>query len=213
MDLLPMRQLLESQLTRFERQFEQTVIGIPVERLARRYQLEGILSHLWQAWCSFSRNICISSATGCTTAGGIVCAASISPTTWERASYIAIRGAKGDRVKPGNINSLLRHEPTWGDASKIVDILNALNPQNKNTLKASLAGGLPGPMHCQIVRNACAHTNHQTKADVLALAVSYIPSPIVHPVDALTWRIPVTGDFAFLDWIDDMRTIADGAIA
>ena len=108
---------------------------------------------------------------------------------------------------------MLFTEPTWGDAARIIEIVKALNPGNSSVLMAALAGGLNGPKHCQIVRNACAHKNHQTRAAVRGLAPSYIAAPIQSPVDVLSWRDPASNDFAFVSWLDDMRLISELAVA
>lgn len=213
MDLDPMRFMLESQLWRCEQAFKDA-ISLPAKdaSLRRRHHLEGTLSDAWQAYCAFVRNVCIRSGTGCRTANGVVHAASVMPASWKRVSYIAMRTAANSPIQVNGVNDVLRKEPTWGDSNKIVDIINSLSPGNAATLLGSFSGGLRGPKHCQTVRNACAHRNHQTKAEVSALAPSYIASTIVHPTDALLWIEPTTKTFAFLSWLDDMRTIAHGAV-
>lgn len=182
------------------------------EKERRRHRLEGVLSDAWQAYCSFVRQLLIRSATGCSTELGVIHPASILPVNWQRASYVAMRASQGAMVRPGNLNHLLRKEPTWGDVTHIVAIVNALNPGNAGNLIGTLAGGLPGPKHCQLVRNACAHRNHQTRAEVESLATSYLASRVKHPTDAMVWRDPGTMQFAFLSWLDDMRTIAARAV-
>lgn len=214
MDLFPLRFMLESQLSRCEKAFiDELAVQHATERLKHRHHLEGTLSDAWQAYCNFVRQLAIRSSTGCTTSNGAVHAASIVPANWQRASYIACRATNKAKIKPAAVNSTMRLEPTWGDTNKIIAIISALSPGNATTLIGHLAGGLPGPKHCQIVRNACAHRNHQTKAEVEALAPAYIAARIRQPTDAMSWRDPVTNQFAFLSWIDDMRTIADGAIS
>lgn len=213
MDLFPLLFMLESQLSRCERSFiDALMIQNATETLKRRHHLEGTLSDAWQAYCSFVRQLVIRSSTGCTTSKGIVHAASITPASWQRASYIAYRVSNKSRILPASVNGVLRKEPTWGDTTKIIDIVSALSPGNATTLISHLAGGLLGPKHCQTVRNACAHRNHQTRAEVEALASFYTAARIRHPTDAMSWRDPVTNQFAFLSWIDDMKTIAEGAV-
>lgn len=213
MELIPLRFMLESRLWRCELAFKDALLMIgPHERERRRHRLEGALSDAWQAYCSFVRQLIIRSCTGCVTAQGVAHAASIVPAQWQRASYIALRAGNGASILPGLMNSILRKEPTWGDASKIVAIVSALNPGNAGTLIGHLAGGLSGPKHCQTVRNACAHRHHQTRAEVEALAPAYIASQVRYPTDAMTWRDPTSMQFAFLSWVDDMKIIAEGAV-
>lgn len=213
MDLLPLRFMLELQLGRCEHVFKDALTITGHRARERRYHLlEGALSDAWQAYCSFVRQLVIRSCTGCSTASGLVYAASIVPAQWQRASYIAIRAKQGRSIQPGHANNFLWKEPTWGDTNSIVDIVSALNPGNAHTLIAHLAGGLTGPKHCQTVRNACAHRNYQTKSEVSYLAAAYIATRIRHPTDAMTWRVPTSLEFAFLSWLDDMKTIAEGAV-
>lgn len=140
-------------------------------------------------------------------------AATAAPCTWARVSYVAIQAAHGGTVTAGKTNALLRKEPTWGDPTKIVAIINILNPSNRAILLSHFSGGLFGPKHCQTVRNAAAHKNTQTKNEVLALAASYTAHKIMYPTDAMFWIDPVSGDFAFISWLEDMRAIAAGVTA
>lgn len=183
------------------------------DRSARRYHLEGALNDAWQAYCDFSREVCIHSAIGCTLVGGAITVPSITPLSWERASYIAIRATKPAVVHPSLLNLEIWREPTWGDSAKIDAIITALNPSNAAQLRAHLFGGLLGPKHCQIVRNATAHKNVQTLSAVKALAVDYVATPVSLPTDALNWTEPATGNLAFIAWLDEMRAIATGAIS
>lgn len=204
---------LRVRLLRAERAFtDAVVISKSADRHIRRYFLEGAVNDAWQAYCDFSREVCVQSSIGCTRANGVVTIASILPATWERASYVALRAVKSASVTPGAGNDVLRKEPTWGDSSKIGAIIAALNPSNAVQLRTYLFGGLTGPKHCQIVRNAVAHKNYQSLAEVRALAVDYVARPIMLPTDALDWTEPTTGTYAFLVWLDEMRGIAAGAI-
>jgi hypothetical protein len=213
MDLNSVYFRFELQIHRTERHFKDALlVADRNDKSDRHYLLEGILSSAWQSYCSFVRQVTIYSSLGCRTASGVNHAPSIAPAKWERASYIALRASKGASIAPTTLNTLLIKEPTWGDSSKISDIINALCPGNSGTLKSHLAGGLTGPKHCQQVRNACAHKNHQTKADLKTLAPFYIASPVVHPTDVMTWRDPQSQEFAFLSWTDDMKAIAQGAV-
>jgi hypothetical protein len=182
------------------------------ERHVRRHKLEGALSDAWQAYCDFVRSVCISSATGCVTSSGTVTGPSINPPTWQRASHIAIRVSAKKAPHPTDVNQMKRLEPTWGDVTKIIDIVNALAPANASTLISYLGGSLYGPPHCQLVRNACAHKNDQNLQGVRALAVLYVARPISAPTDCLLWVDTVSGKPAFISWLEDMRAIAANAI-
>lgn len=213
MDLSSVYFRFELQLHRAEKHFREVLLSIDRnDKFKRQYLLEGILSSVWQSYCTFVRQVTIYSSLGCKTAGGVNHPPSVVPAIWQRASYIAMRTSKGASVVPAALNGQLIKEPTWGDSSKILDIINALSPGNGGTLKSHLAGGLTGPKHCQQVRNACAHNNHQTKAELKTLAPFYIASAVVHPTDVMTWRNPQNQEFAFLSWTDDMKIIAQGAV-
>lgn len=211
MSLPPLKFMLDSQLARCEEDFHIALQFVGKnEKSLRRHHLEGALSDAWQAYCTFVRYVLIRSSVGSVTSSGTVLAASVVPAIWERVSHIGIRAAYGKSPQLGVVNSVLWKEPTWGDSTKIVDIVNALAPSNATSLKSNFAGGLIGPKHCQIVRNACAHKNTQTSTEVKNLASQYIASPLKEPTDAMTWKVAGTNEFAFLAWIDDMKAIAVG---
>lgn len=213
MSLAPLKFMLDCQLSRCEDHFYAALMitGLK-DRHLRKHHLEGTLSDAWQSYCLFVRYVLIRSSVGSTTATGVVLPPSIVPATWERVSHVVVRASKSKPPQVGQVNNLLIKEPTWGDSSKIVPLILALAPANAANLLGFLGGGLQGPKHCQIVRNACAHRNTQTCADVDALSTQYIASRVRHPTDAMTWMDPATGEFAFLMWIEDMRTIAHGAV-
>ncbi len=60
------------------------------------------------------------------------------------------------------VNSVLRHEPTWGDANVIVSIVRALQPSNFTQVSASISNGHAEIKVLQTIRNAAAHSNQQT---------------------------------------------------
>lgn len=187
-------------------------------RQVRRHKLEGAVSDVWQGYCEFVRSICIHSAIGCITSSGILVPPSISPANWQRASFVAVQVKRRQNPLAPGVNQFKRLEPTWGDSTKIIDIVNALlpvnslAPTNAQTLISNLGGSLYGPPHCQKVRNACAHKNDQNLQDIKDLSVLYIAHPIAAPTDCLTWTDAVTGKPAFISWLEDMRSIAINAI-
>jgi hypothetical protein len=191
---------------------EATLMTRHADRHVRRHKLEGALSDAWQSYCVFVRCVCIHSAIGCITSGGTTTQPSVTPPTWQRASHIAIRGAARRPAHATDVNQTKRHEPTWGDNTKIIDIVNALAPMNASILISYLGGSLYGPPHCQLVRNSCAHKNDENLQAVKNLSVLYLAHPIHSPADCLTWTDTVSGKPAFISWLDDMRAIAIDAI-
>ncbi len=213
MHLTTFERRLRVQLARAQAAYLEAVLMTRHEdRHVRRHKLEGALSDAWQSYCEFVRCICINSAIGCVTSNGISVLPSINPPTWQRASHIAISGASKKAPHTTAENQIKRREPTWGDVKKIIDIVSALAPTNATTLITYLGGSLYGPLHCQLVRNACAHKNDQNLQEVKNLSVLYLAQPIASPADCLMWADTVTGKPAFISWLDDMRAIGVEAI-
>jgi hypothetical protein len=175
--------------------------------------LEGLLSATWQPWCAFCRETVIASALGCQTRAGIVYPPAVAPVQWERASYIAICAKSKAKPKASQTNSLLFREPTWGDVNSLIDIIQLLHPANETQLLSAFGTGARGPNHLQIVRNAAAHINFQTIANVRTLRAFYIVSSLRHPSDVALWVEPSSGASAFESWLEDLTLISDLATA
>jgi hypothetical protein len=204
---------LTIQLQRAEKGFENgLMLTAHADRHMRRYVLDGVISDAWQAYCDFVREVCIASSIGAISASGAHLAPSIFPITPERASYIAVRTARGHPIIAGSENSEKWKEPTWGDPAKIDTIIMQLNPVNLATLRSAFLSSLLGPRHCQTVRNACAHRNDQTLKNVTDLSTKYVAHQIWVPSEASTWQVPGTRERAFKSWTDDMRNIAEAAV-
>lgn len=172
--------------------------------------LEGLVSSLWQHWSLFCRRVIISSALGCITRTGKSYSACVTPESWMRVSYISWRVHSRGRINPHEENSDLKKEPTWGDVQKIQDVINTISPGNSGTLRTTLGSVSGGPIHVQLVRNASSHRNSQTYNRVLDLRVSYVTTKrICHPVESALWTDPLSSDYAFIAWKEQMRLIAD----
>jgi hypothetical protein len=171
--------------------------------------LEGLMSATWQYWCHYCRSVVIQSATGATTARGVVLPACVA--SWEEVSHIAIQAAKNKPPTAGATNATLRFEPTWGDPDKLLLIIGRLQLGNRSQLAQSF-GASSYISHVQTVRNAAAHRNHQNTAMVLTLGSYYVVSRLRHPSEALLWLEQQSMEFAFLFWLDDMRMIGNLAI-
>lgn len=103
----------------------------------------------------------------------------------------------------------LKKEPTWGDVQRIQSIIRVLDPRNASHLVSCFGLVSRGPMHVQIVRNAAAHRNYQTFDNVKSLRRYYNSKPMRHPVEVVIWSEPASRDFAFVDWVDEIRILAD----
>jgi len=176
-----------------------------------RYLCRSLIDDLWQSWIRFVRDVIIKSCYGCTTRRGTYVTSRPSDNSWQRVGYEAIEASRGKIPKPIKKISSIRQEPTWGDIGKIIDIIVALDPSNKNELLNAFGLPLRGPKHLQIVRNACSHTHNENMADVKKISIFYIGRPIMHPVD-LIWRVEASsGNICIYKWIDDLIDMATQA--
>lgn len=210
MDLVIHFNRLEARLNLVEDRFVSFQKALP-PRLDHRHWmfLEGLASATWQYWGNFCRSVVMESALGARTGGGTI----LTPCALSKAeiSHIAAQVTRKRLPTPGGTNSDLRIEPTWGDSDKLNTVINALNLGNKDTLAQSFgADSYIG--HLQIIRNAAAHRHHQNTANVLALRPYYRVARLRHPAEALLWLEETSKTFAFLFWLEDMRTIGSLAV-
>jgi hypothetical protein len=213
MQLDALRGRLAARLARAEALFFGFAPG--VKRNCRHDQvafLDGLLSYTWQAWCRFCRDLVVYSCLGAQTKAGVVLPVSVAPASQERVSYLAIQAKRGKPAAAGHTNAVWRYEPTWGDVSVLVKIVTLANPANTSQLLATFGGVTKGPLHLQRVRNASAHLNDQSFADLLAIQLYYLGSPIRFPCEASFWLDTVNADFAFVAWLDEMRHLANTAV-
>lgn len=208
--LAPMHQRFLCRLGDLEEVFTHWVVHAPPRRSdADLMFLEGLISALWQHWSLFCRRVVCSSAVGCVTRSGSNIPACVAPPTWERVSYVAWRVHSRGGIRPGDVNTDLRLEPTWGDVQRTQDVIAALKPANEQQLISCLGSVSRGPIDVQLVRNAAAHRNRQTFAAVKGLSLYYNAARIRHPAEVVTWTEPASRDFVFIAWADEMRLLAD----
>ena len=176
--------------------------------------LEGILSRIWQTWCKFCRSCLFESCMGTVTASGRVITPHPCATTAEHVSGAAIqaRQFRPGGVYWGNTNSSIRKEPTWGDVDVLVDIVTRLSPINASQLAAAFSSGWSSTKAIQKIRNASAHINIETMAEVQGLRPGYISFPIGHATHALFWIETLTSDFLVSHAIATMKTTATSSI-
>lgn len=175
--------------------------------------LNGIIDYVWQSWNRFSREYFIKCCLGCIAKNGAVIqpATNVSPPTTERISYLATKVNRPYQIVAGGSNNILRFEPTWGDIDKILSLSHLCGLSNHSVVTSSFGGGLLGPKHLQKVRNAVAHLNKETYAELLTLSSLYRSGKIRHPAASLFWRTTDTDNYALSSWIEDMLLIADVA--
>jgi hypothetical protein len=96
--------------------------------------LEGILSHMWQGWCHFCRNLIIESCKGTTDMSGNLFPQLGGALSDQHVSAAAIRIKQRKTPIWGSQNAILRYEPTWGDVDVLSDIIKGTAPANAAAL-------------------------------------------------------------------------------
>lgn len=172
---------------------------------------EGLISHLWQYWCIFCRDVVMSSAKGAMTSAGLSTTSAHAALSELEMAYVATKFSRNEKV--GNIVGLAgQHlEPTWGDVSKLNRILTGMAPSNAQTLL--MAFGLANTISdLQLCRNTCAHMNRENVSKVNAARVRYSQTGFSHPSEVMFWVVPASKDFAWRTWVEEMEIIAGLAV-
>lgn len=175
--------------------------------------LEGLLSRVWQAWGIFCRSCVCESCLGTTNAAGALIASHPDAKSESHVSAAAIRAKQTANSPWGGINQLLRNEPNWGDVDVLSKIIPRLGPSNQTQLLAAFSSGSQSAKALQLIRNAAAHTNAQSVAEVRGLQTRYIVFPITHPTHALYWVDPRSGDFLVLHAVEELLDAGSAAIS
>lgn len=176
--------------------------------------LEGLLSRTWQAWAVFWRSCLCESCLGTTDATGAAVVAHPQAASEAHVSGAAIRAkSTGNPPTWGRANTNLRLEPTWGDVDVLTTIIPRLSPTNQGQLLAALSAGHQSAKALQLIRNAAAHHNAQTMADVQSIRSGYIVFAITHPTQALYWIEPTSRDFLILHAVEELRDAGLAAIS
>lgn len=185
-----------------------TLVGSQqLKRLDRSATQEGLISALWQTWCSFCRETVIASACGATSRLGEAITSPYSGRTEMEIAYVARELAYRRRV--ASVRALLgRHlEPTWGDLQKLNLIATGISSTNQSQLLSAFGIGL-AISDLQLCRNVSAHLNAGGISEVVAARVRYNETRFVHPSDLIFWIDPTTKDFLWKTWIDEIRSVA-----
>lgn len=176
--------------------------------------LEGLLSRSWQEWAHFCRSIIVSSCTGSITSGGVPIVAHPDALSPQHVAGAAVR-AKKTPAPPtwGNVATALRNEITWGDTDVLATILPRMNVPRHGHLLAAFSQAHESAKAMQTIRNASAHFNAETMAEVVNLSSKYSAFQITHPTQALFWTVPPSGDYLFRYALDDLKENASIAIS
>ena len=182
-----------------------------LQRVDRFALQEGLVSHLWQAWSGFSRSVVLGSLKGAFTKSGLAVSSAYSMNSIEEIRYAAkIAAENGPPIRLKAL-SAYHLEPTWGDLAKLNNMVSVLAPSNSKQLLSAFGSAiLIGDL--QIIRNACAHINQDRITSVRALQVRYGRSSFIHPSDAIFWIDPITNEFAWQSWIDEMLSVSTNAV-
>lgn len=191
----------------FERHALSPVCRMRTDRFALQ---EGLVSSLWQAWCSFCRETVIGSARGITTRSGVATSPFAGRAEMEIA-YVAKEFAQRRKVVTVKALSAIYLEPTWGDLSKINLIITGIGSSNQSYLASAFGIGM-AILDLQLCRNASAHLNNGTMAAVTAARVKYSQTKFSHPSDIMFWIDPLTKDYLWKTWIEEIENISNLAI-
>lgn len=184
----------------------------PPKRLVDKHAIqEGLISNLWQAWCYFCRDSIIKSAKGALTSNGVTTASPYAALSDMQIAYIARRASRNENFQPGPSLSGSWQEPTWGDISKISDIITGLSCSNQNSLTSGLVGTV-ALRDLQTCRNSSAHICASSIISARSCNVRYNQNMMNHPSDMALWIDPVSNDFLWTLWAEDMKLASEIAI-
>lgn len=205
---------LENRLSTLEGAFLRSALGRGKSRTTDRFALqEGLISQTWQAWNSFSRAVILASLKGTTSAAGVAISSSYSTNTVDEIRFAAMKAAQG-ATSIAQLKSISgdHQEPTWGDLGKANQILSTLRPTNSSQLLSAF-GSAVLISDVQTVRNACAHLSRDRLNDIRNMQVRYSQNRFLHPSDSMFWVDPITNDYSWVSWTDEMKLVAMVAVA
>ena len=192
--------------------FTRYVVTPSVKYRTEKYALqEGLISNLWQIWSNFCRDIILASTQGARTETGTITTSPYSTLSAMEIAFIAKKLAlkqKISRISPLQGSYL---EPTWGDSNKINLIISGLRCSNQGNLLTAF-GVAARIEDLQMCRNACAHITSDMVKTVSKAIVRYKSNKIYHPSEIMLWTDPVTGDYLWKSWVDEIEFISDAAI-
>ncbi|SMX37652.1 hypothetical protein MAA8898_01216 [Maliponia aquimaris] len=168
---------------------------------------EGLVSLLWQTWCTFCRDVVIASARSALTDSGAITSSPYSGNNEKEVAYVARKVARGERVTSIREISGSYLEPTWGDPAKLNSIITGLGSSNSPALLSAF-GVSTRIQDLQMCRNTCAHLNGENITIMQRAKVRYNSTRMQHPSDFIFWEDPLTQDFVWRSWIDEMEIIA-----
>ncbi|MEQ3679888.1 hypothetical protein [Pseudophaeobacter sp.] len=210
--LKTLRLKLQRRLLVLDRGFDRHLIDpVAVQRVDKYALQEGYVSALWQAWCSFCRELLIHSTQGAITASGVNATSPHSACGEMEIAYVAKR--LSNRLSVNAIRPLVggHQEHTWGDLSKLNLVASGIGCSNASSILSGLSACLRIE-DLQLCRNASAHISKSTIQSVRASKVRYQNTSFRHPSDMMSWVDPVSSDFLWKSWMEEIELAADLAI-
>lgn len=193
----------------FERHALAPIFKVRTDRFAVQ---EGLLSSLWQSWCTFCRETIISSAQGISTKTGHKTTSPYAGNSEMEIAFVARELSQKRVVNAVKILPARHLEPTWGDLVKINLIATGIGSSNAIQLTSAFGAGMT-IIDLQMCRNASAHLNFDTISNVISARVRYSQTKFVHPSDMMFWIDPATKDYLWKTWIEEISILSDLAIA
>ena len=185
----------------------------PNIRKIDRFSLQqGLVSALWQAWNDVSRSILVFSAKGTVSASGAVITSAFSQYTFDEIRFVAMRVSRNQNIGIRRAISGDHQEPNWGDVKKVNRIILGLRPTNSNQLLSAF-GSMNLVSDLQKTRNACTHISLDRIKEIYQLKTRYVGGRLFHPSDVIYLVDPITKDFAWNVWIDEMKISVNAAVA
>jgi len=175
-----------------------------------RYLTESLVSDIWLSWCWFSRILIHKSLRGTKARDNKVISGRNTDNSWQKIGHECSKASQAkNHSSPLPAGFMMRREPTWGDISSLIKIVNALAPANRTQLLTALGLPFNGPKHIQQVRNCAAHKTIENLITLRAdFSLSYTISSLATPYD-IVWANKVgTADLAIDLWLNEIKTIA-----
>lgn len=199
---------LNVRLNRLDSAFERHFFNLGNKRYIDIYAFqEGLISALWQTWCSYCKSIFFGSIKGAITLNGAVIDTPpyVNSTEYELFYLAKMWGESKtiNQVKSAQPQS----EPTWGDVSKLSVIFNNASTPNAAIVSPPLANSQL-LKDLQVVRNASAHINAHCLQKINLARVRYSQTSYKHPSDVLLWVDPLNNDYLWKAWIIEIRILS-----
>lgn len=172
---------------------------------------EGLVSALWQTWCHYCRDVILSSVKGTITLSGQLTTCIHSGLSDLEISYVARQLSNNNPV--GTVRALngSYQEPTWGDSNKLNRIANGIGTSNSVHLVSAFSACV-SLKDLQLCRNASAHITSDNIQRLNSAKIRYVETKLQHPSDLIFWIDPVTRNYLWKSWVNEMLLIGNLAI-